>query len=127
MKNFSIDFDDVSSKMLLHDALRGLKGIYNIKLERPSNKRSNEQNKYFHGVILPYIANEVGELEIEMKEILKSMFLSTHEVKFNKGITRIKNTSDLSTIEFEEFNEKCRIWAYSFFELTIPLPNQIID
>lgn len=126
-KNFHIDFDCISSKMLLHDALKQLNGVYNIRLERPKKHRSKEENRYFHGVILPMIAMEIGDLESDVKEELKAMFLGYTETnKYGVVVNKVKPTSSLTTEEMEKFLNDCRHWAYHFLNLIIPLPNEVI-
>jgi hypothetical protein len=127
-KNYHINFDDISSKMLFVDAISTFNGIYNIKLERPKKHRSKEENKYFHGVVLPMIAMEIGDLETEVKEELKAMFLGYTETnKFGVVVSKVKPTSSLTTQEMEKFLDDCRHWAYHFLNLVIPLPNEIIE
>jgi hypothetical protein len=126
-KNFHINFDDICSKMLFIDAMSTFNGIYNIRIERPKKSRSSGENKYFHGVILPMIALEVGDLEIDIKDELKAMFLGyTVENKFGIIVNKVKATSSLTTQEMEKFLDDCRYWAYHFLNLIIPLPNEII-
>ena len=127
-KNFHINFDDISSKLLFVDAMSTFTGIYNIKLERPKKSRSNNENKYFHGVVLPMIAMEIGDLEIEVKEELKAMFLGYTETnKFGVVVSKVRPTSSLTAAEMEKFLDDCRHWAYHFLNLIIPLPNEVID
>lgn len=126
-KEFSIEFDSTTSKMLLFDHLRGLSGTYNVTLERPKEKRSNNQSRYFHGVVVRYIANETGDDYLSTKEDLKAMFLSYQEEKYGTTITKIRSTAELTTVEFNEFNEQCCNWAYHYLNLIIPLPNEVID
>ena len=127
MQQFSIDFDDNVDKMTLYTYLKSLKGVYNIEVRKYSEKRSSSQNRYFHGVIVPYIAREVGDDERSVKEDLKAMFLSYKEEKYGEVITKVSETSKLTTIEFEAFNEACRRWAVGFLGIVIPLPNEVID
>ena len=37
-----------------------------------------------------------------------------------------KSTTELSTVEFEDYVAKIRMWAASFLSLIIPLPNEIL-
>jgi hypothetical protein len=114
--------------MLFVDAISTFNGIYNIKLERPKKHRSKGENKYFHGVVLPMIAMEIGDLETEVKEELKAMFLGYTETnKFGVVVSKVKPTSSLTTQEMEKFLDDCRHWAYHFLNLVIPLPNEIIE
>lgn len=101
-----------------------------VNINLPKRKRTNPQNRFFHGPLLSIMSEAMGELtKKETKEILKSMFLKDYKIiETDKGeiaVEYIKNTSDLSTVEFEEFNEKIRIWAASFLGCVVPYPNEI--
>jgi len=108
---------------LNHDQFnRNLQRLNNKKIiltvSIPKKQRSNQQNRYFHGVILPILSNHLGYFKDEMKVILKYKFLMT-ESKV------VKSTSNLTTKEFEDFNSKIRTWASVEHCLYIPKPNEI--
>jgi hypothetical protein len=94
------------------------------------NPRSLIQNRYYFGVVVKMIANEMGDEPIIVHEILKAMFLEQVEMVKSKKtdtvveVRWIKSSSELSTTEFEEYLEKCRKWAAEFLQLPIPLPNE---
>ena len=97
-------------------------GEYYLTVKRKTKSRSNSQNKYYWGVIIPMIADEVGyKFNIEAHEALKFMFLKQSK----NGLTSLRSTSDLTTVEFEEYAKKCREWASEFLNLLIPLPNEV--
>lgn len=80
----------------------------------PSGKsrgRSNPQNSYLHGVILPILAFNTGYTNEEMKAVLKWKF-------------KIKSTSALTTAEFEKFMSDVRMWASAELGAYIPAPNE---
>lgn len=91
-------------------------------------RRSNPENRYFHGVVIPIIAEHIGYSGPEMKEILKAKFLSeTRVIDTIHGpeeIEYIKPTSSLNTVEFEIFLEKIRQWGSIELGVNIPLPNE---
>ena len=97
-------------------------GDYVETIKKQRKPRSNQQNRYMHGVIFKLIAEEIGDSVEEVKSAMKNKFLK-YETK--SGLEAIKDTSDLSTVELENFNEKCRRWASSFLNIYIPLPNEI--
>lgn len=106
----------------LADYIANLKdGEYEMVIQKPKKWRSNEQNRYFHGVIVKLIAEEIGLSPPEAKDMLKMMFLM-HE---KNGVVTLRSTADLSTVEQEEFNEHCRRWAAAEKGLNIPLPNEV--
>lgn len=99
--------------------------------KRPFKKiRSNEQNSYMHGLVFQMIAEELGEYDIDhVKDLMKYKFLKiVNRIKTKGGKEveeiKIRHTSELSTVEMEEFLKQCRFWARDFLNLDIPEPNQ---
>ncbi len=83
-----------------------------VSISRERKDRSIQENSYFHGVILKVISDELGYTPQEVKGILKWVF-------------KIPRTSELSTVEFEDFCTKIRTWASTDLNIFIPLPNEI--
>lgn len=103
-----------------------------VKVELPKAIRSLPQNAWFHGVIVPMIAHEIGEDDLGyVKAILKAKFLSKEAVlagkdgKWDKA-TVTGRTSRLTKVQFGEFCERCRRWASEFLGLDIPDPQSEI-
>ena len=94
---------------LLRNYLKAYEGKHlNVTFKLPSKNRSNNQNSYYWGVVLPLIAEWVGEETTEeIHETMKSMF----NIDRNKKIPIVKSTVILSTVEFNEYLEKIIIWA----------------
>lgn len=94
-----------------------------------SGGRSIAENKFFHGVVIPILAEHTGYNPAEMKEILKAKFLSeTRVIDTVHGMAEIqyiKPTSSLTTIEFEAFLDKIRMWAAQELSCVVPLPNEV--
>jgi hypothetical protein len=85
--------------------------------KKKESGRSNHQNRYFHGIILPILSEYTGYDDQEMKAIVKWKF-------------GVKSTSSLNTAEMEAFHEKIRRWAGSKkedggLECYIPMPNEV--
>lgn len=74
-------------------------------LRRHRVRRSGDQNRYFHGVVLPLLAEHCGYECDEMREALKIKFLSTHT---DGDLPSVRSTADLTTAEFAEFTDQCR-------------------
>ena len=127
MIDLVIDFDSLDDKYKLFATLKGLKGKQNIKIQKHRNKRSNQQNKYDWGVVIAYISNETGFTDEEVHELLKFKFLQTSKVSKQGSMeTFIQSTTELDTLEAEEYLDKIRIWALNFLNLPIPLPNEVV-
>lgn len=107
-------------------ALQALAGKQvQFTIEPRQNDRSMSQNRYYWGVIVKILGDEFGYQPDEMHEILKSKFLR----RWSQGKLGVfpyaQSTAKLSTLAFEEYLKKVRIWAASEFQIVIPLPNEI--
>lgn len=103
-----------------------------LKLSLLSKKRSNEQNSYYWGVIIPItkdaIKNEWGEVwgVEKIHEFLKNKFLFYEKVNHETGeITRTpKSTTENTTTEQEEYYFEIRNFLKEWFNVNCPLPNE---
>lgn len=104
----------------------------NIVIEKQKRKRSSPQNRYYHGVVIPAIQYGLMETQgewmnkKEVHEFLKSNFNYKELVNKESGeVVKVPiTTATLSTIEFEEYIDRIRIFADTFLNLIIPLPNE---
>lgn len=97
------------------------------------HKRSNLQNRYLHGILIPMITEyirkskkEAGDQdyykisEDKIKLWIKEEFLGYEEVN---GERRLRHTSKLSTVEMMELKDQLQIyWIHR--GLLLPDPNQ---
>jgi len=123
------DFRKKESKEKLFKYLKTLENVYKLEIKRDKDKRSYSQNRYYHGVVVKMLGDELGNFPTEMHEILKSLFLQYDAVigKTGEVVRVVKSTTELTTIEFEEYLEKCRIFALTNLGIRIPLPNECIE
>lgn len=84
---------------------------FKIVKQKPERQRSNWQNRYLHGVVLPLLSDHTGYTEDEMKAIVKWKF-------------GVLSTAMLTTIEFVEFIGKVQQWAAMELSLNIPDPSE---
>lgn len=84
-------------------------------------KRSENQSRYYWGVVLELLSKELGYDQDEMHEILKYKFLQSHAM----GMPYVKSTTKLSTGEFEDYLSKIKRWAAEFLHIVIPDPNEV--
>lgn len=100
-----------------------------VSVEKLRHPRSNNQNRYYWGVVVAEIAQHTGHDPEQIHELLKMkfspkwFFYSPREVD-NVGVPT--STTRLDTIACVEYTEKCRIWANEFLGLQIPLPGEVI-
>lgn len=95
-----------------------------LTLKQYRKTRSNPQNAYFHGVILPMIADASGHTAAEVKDALKVKFLTTYA---SDGFPIVKRTRDLDTKQFAEFVDNCRLFALDYYGVNIPDPNGAVQ
>lgn len=97
-----------------------------VTVERFRNRRSSEQNRYYHGVVVPSIGEAIGEPDLEsVHEMLKAEFNYEILVIGEKEMRKPKSTAKLETVEFSQYMEKVRMWAARFLNLYIPDPNEV--
>lgn len=82
---------------------------YEVTVTIYKNKRSLEQNAYFHGVIVPYLAKEMGYTNAQAKVILKAELLPIVPVELPNGeiMETLTETSKLKTKEMGAFIDDC--------------------
>lgn len=74
-----------------------------VVVERVKKSRSNAQNAYYWGVVLPEIATHTGHAAEELHEIFKAKYLKKRRLWRGGEITTVKSTTELSTGEFAEY------------------------
>lgn len=101
-----------------------------LTITAKGKKRSNPQNRYYHGVVVPLIKDALIDLGHDVDEddthyFLKGKFNSV-EIENKSGITEEMpgSTAKLSTFEFEAYLDRIRMWAAQFLNIYIPLPNE---
>lgn len=106
-----------------------------IKIERAFNKRSNSQNAYYWGVIVPILKEaliQIGYNEARNSEwvhdFVKVNFL-LDEKPDKDGVVRkvVRRTSGLSTSEFMDLISDLQQWAAENLGVVIPDPNEQIN
>ena len=103
-----------------------------ITLTRKKKKRSNPQNKYYWGVVVPVVKQGLRDAGYpimgidKVHDYLKLEFLRDLLVNEDTGevITVIKSTTELSTSEFMDFLAQVQQWATEFLNIYIPDPNE---
>ncbi|MGV6830342.1 MAG: hypothetical protein ACWA5P_02110 [bacterium] len=103
-----------------------------ITIKRKRKQRSNNQNAYYHGVLVPIMVNAAKDLFGEIwsntkaHEFLKNQFLFHETVNQQSGeiIKTPKSTTECTTVEFEEYQTTIREFLMEFANIDVPLPNQ---
>lgn len=95
-----------------------------VIVQRVRKMRSKAQNDYLHAVIIRTLANEWGWEEREMKEYLLVQFAPRRAAE--KGPGKIIRTSEMTTVQLNEFCELIRRWAMVEHQVYLPEPNEVI-
>ena len=103
-----------------------------IKIQKQKKIRSNYQNRYYFGVVIPIIQQGLFDVQGEWLSVdeihafLKQNFNFKELVNKRTGevVAVAKTTADLATIEFEEYLDRCRAFADEFLNIIIPMPNE---
>lgn len=107
---------------------------YTITIKKKQKTRSNGQNRYYFGVVLPLILRGLRNagFEVYSKEdahdIVKVKFLKT-DIMNDSGefISTFKSTKDMTTQEFKEFIDNLQYWSSEYLNVYIPSPNESQD
>ena len=92
-----------------------------LVLKKYKTQRSNEQNKYYWGVVVKILADYFGYFPEEMHNALGYKFLLISD----GALPRVRSTTDFTTTEMEIHLEKIRIWALTEYDVKIPLPEKV--
>ncbi len=126
---FAVVRDDLTLQFInpvsVKNHLLRLKGqTVEMTIEKRRKHRSNEQNRYYHGVVLKMIADYCGYRGADEIEGLHEEFKRKFLPKVGR-LNIVKSTSSLNTVEFSEYIESIRAWAAENFQLYIPDANEV--
>ena len=123
------------NRNLLIDAIKSFEGKQVIvTIEKAKKKRSNPQNSFWHGVVIPIMQQalkDVGHLMTneQTHELLKLRFLKETILVNESGeyIERVKSTTELTTTQFMELISDVQRFAVEYFNVIVPDPNSDIS
>lgn len=107
-----------------------------LTIERKYNKRSNSQNRFLHGVVIPIIQEgliEAGWNEAKSfewtKDFIKSQCLVREFVNEKTGEVKsaIGKTSELTTSEFAELIDAIAQWGAEYLGVFVPMPGEQLE
>lgn len=119
-----IAFEDVANWRHRVGQLEGREVAVTIKAA--SEIRSNAENRYYWGIIVKIVSEEMAILPEEAHDFLKFLFLKVGVEKNGKRWEIARSTTTLSVGEFEDYCEKIRQWSAVELNTVIPLPNEVI-
>ena len=134
MKAFAIlrkENGQIKNKAIVKALFDQLKdGRYQVEVH-PYDKRTNPQNKYLHGILIPEFRkalNSVGYNEVKSDEqaklIMKSMFLTREITNGEKPVHYVQDTHTLTKEEMTVLVEEVIQFASEHMNYLIPYPNQ---
>lgn len=103
-----------------------------ITITKKKSKRSNQQNRYYWGVVVDLIQKGLKDIGYDFDkqkthEFIKGNFCYRDSVDENTGEVRFRepvSTTEMSKIEFEEMLFKLKIFAAKYLNTVIPDPNE---
>ena len=100
-----------------------------VTVRRAARRRSDHQNRYYWGVVLPILSQGLSdtqghEIDIDLAhEFVKRKFWAETGRVVN-GYYVGFTTTTATTAEWEEKMENIRRWAIEFLNINIPEPNE---
>jgi hypothetical protein len=103
-----------------------------LTFEKPKKKRSNNQNNFYWGVIIPLMQlgakdawGESWSIDKAHKHLSK-MFVFHESININTGLVTQtpKSTTELTTTDWEVYMTEIRIYLLENFDIDAPEPNQ---
>jgi hypothetical protein len=105
-----------------------------ITFSKPKKSRSNNQNRFYWGCVLPLVQNGLLEATGELRsvenihyKILLPLFAPTNEiVNTDSGecINERLTSSEMTTTQFCEYIMEVQKWGAEFLGIDIPSPNE---
>lgn len=92
-----------------------------VVVRLPRKNRSNPQNRYMWGVVYELLSESTGYTPSEIHDAMRMLFLQDNLRK----IPTLRSTTELTTIEMENYLEQIRQWAAQELNCIIPLPNEV--
>lgn len=110
-----------------------------ITVSKARVRRSNEQNRYWFGVVIPLIqaallslGNAMSKesvheaLKYWLSEMRPDLLIDEITVDGETVLPRLKSTTELSTVQFMELVETAQQWAAENLDIQIPSPDEQI-
>jgi len=119
--------------------LKALKQYINkdvlLTIQPLKRTRSNQQNRYYWGIIIPLIKSGLEDVSGELRskqdvhDFLKFNFNYNEIVNKTTGeiYREPKTTTTNSTTDMELYHEEIRRFALEFLNVEIPLPNENLE
>ena len=112
--------------------------IVKLTVETKYRKHTDPQRKYYFGVIVEIVAGLIAESygeklaskhKKQAHELLKLKCnaASITSVKTGEVIEMPGTTTKQTTVEHNDYCDRCRAWILDFFGVVVPLPNEQME
>lgn len=98
-------------------------GDYELILRRKMSKRSDQQNRWYWGVVLETIAQETENDKDQLHDVFKHKYLKTKIFIGKKEYESTRSTTALNKIEFGDYIERIRA-EVADIGISIPDPDE---
>jgi hypothetical protein len=114
-----------------NEAVRSLAdGLYLNSITKVYDNRTGNQNRYYWGVVIKAFVDGTAEewgdpvSAEEAHDFLKEKFNFSEHINEDTGeaIRIPRSTADISTVEFTQYIERCRLFIEEWFHIEIPDP-----
>ena len=105
-----------------------------ITFSKPKKSRSNNQNRYYWGLVLPLIQNGLLDATGELRsvdnihyKILLPLFAPQNEIvnkDTGESLLERLTSSEMTTTQFCEYILEIQKWGAEFLGIDIPSPNE---
>ena len=105
-----------------NEFLKGLEGNdVQVVVSKPKKHISNNQRRYYFGVVVKMLSDFLGYTTEEMHDALRILFLKREDTV----MVVVRSITSLTTVEMELYLSKIRMWASQDLDLYLPLPREI--
>ena len=124
VKKGKVELDEIA-KYKQHLCLLENKDV-SLVVKPWEKQRSNQENRYYWGVVVKLISDHTGYTPDETHEAIKFKFLRVPSDDIDlDGFDTVKSTTELTTVEFELLMVEIREWAGCDLGVYIPEPNEV--
>ena len=138
MKKISITSSVVNgnlkrNRQLIIDALKSFEGKnIQITIEKATKKRSNQQNRYYWGILIPIFRKTILDAWGDYLDKETSHLWLKQKMNYNERVNEAtgevfkipKSTTENTTTEQEIYHKKIRDFLFQSFNVDVPLPGE---
>lgn len=131
LKDTPVNFSNPEEKSRIAELVGTLEGRHRVTIIPWKQRRTDRQNRYYWPCFVVPFADylrDQGEAvtDDEAHAILKDMFLrvTVCDPKTGLAFERTRSTTELSTVEFNEYLDRVAAWLADTFHFKVPEPGE---